>query len=171
MAAHHRGRVRFHNFRLLLCIAASLPLASSGRSWRQMRRREEEGGQVAFAIAGAVSAYTGTAQLYTTWQPGGMAYRPIRRRLLSENQRIAASLAAAAAGISAARWLADNAEAGSRIVRVAGKVPVALADRVTDAWWSMQAKRAETERLRKEAKRKAWLRDNTRKAVVYRRDH
>lgn len=152
----------------LLLIISVDQIVSHQRRRSQHRIREERGSKIAFGVFMGCGAYFGSGQLYTTWQPGGMAYRPIRRQLLSPNQRAAASFAGAAFGITAARQLLASHGNGERFALWVGRVPVALQDLVDDALLRLKAKRLELERQRREAERKAWLRENTRRATIVR---
>jgi hypothetical protein len=143
-------------------------IVSHQRRRSQHRIREERGSKIAFGVFMGCGAYFGSGQLYTTWQPGGMAYRPIRRQLLSPNQRAAASFAGAAFGITVARQLLASHGNGERFALWVGRGPVALQDLVEDALLRLKAKRLELERQRREAERKAWLRENTRRATIVR---
>ena len=152
----------------LLLIISVDQIVSHQRRRSQHRIREERGSKIAFGVFMGCGAYFGSGQLYTTWQPGGMAYRPIRRQLLSPNQRAAASFAGAAFGITAARQLLASHGNGERFALWVGRGPVALQDLVEDALLRLKAKRLELERQRREAERKAWLRENTRRATIVR---
>ena len=152
----------------LLLIISVDQIVSHQRRRSQHRIREERGSKIAFGVFMGCGAYFGSGQLYTTWQPGGMAYRPIRRQLLSPNQRAAASFAGAAFGITVARQLLASHGNGERFALWVGRVPVALQDLVDDALLRLKAKRLELERQRREAERKAWLRENTRRATIVR---
>ena len=148
---------------LLLIISHSLAARRSQHSIR-----EERSSKIAFGVFVGCGAYFGSGQLYTSWQPGGMAIRPIRRQLLSPNQRAAASFAGAALGITAARQLLASHGNGERFALWVGQVPIVLQDLVDDALLRLRAKRLELERQRREAERKAWLRENTRRATIVR---
>ena len=59
---------------------------------------------------------------------------------------------------------------GALPARRAGRLPLSVTDRFEGAWQRAKARRADAERRRKDAQHKQWLRENTKQAVVYRRD-
>ena len=145
---------------------------AAGRGWRQQRLREEQGAQGVFGVTAAGLTYGATSGrfFYSTWSPPSVAYRAIRRPLLSQNQRVAAALAAACAGITLAREVTSNEGELAQLARRAGCLPLSVTDRFEGAWQRARARRADAERRRKDAQHKQWLRENTKQAVVIRRD-
>ena len=156
---------------IIMTVTSCLVEPAAARILRaEQRAREERSAHWLFGLGAAGGTYAGSGRLYRTWQPGGMAYRPIRHQLLSRNQRVAASLTAAAAGITAARQLIEKGGDGADMARSLGKLGVVVVGPFDNAWQSLQQKRAAAELRRKDARRKAWLREKTKQAIVYRPD-
>ena len=154
--------------RILEVMQAQLAFQERRYEEQQQRHREEKGAQAALGAIFSGATYLGTGNLYSLWQPPSVAYRPIRRAMLSQNQRVGAAFAAGAAGIIAARKLVAANNEMSVLVLGLGKLPLMAADGVDDFWQDIQARRAEAQRRRRAARRKQWLRENTKQAVVYR---
>ena len=156
--------------RLLMLLALPSPAAAGalfGRETQQRRlQRENQGAEAACGVFSGAAAWWGGGQLYTKWTPPGMAYRALRKPLLSQNQRVALVLAAAAAGTSAARVALEGDGPATEALQKLGRATADGMDRVANFFASFgdRARRAREERER--AARQEWLRANAKPARV-----
>ena len=126
--------------RATLLLALCVPTSSAALLGRQTRlqqsRDEARAGELTSAAAGGASAYWFGGQLYHTTYPPGLAYRPIRQRMLQGNQRLALALAGAAAGAAAARAALESdgpvGDAVQPVGRLRGNSFLASAQAYTD---------------------------------------
>ena len=139
--------------------AAAWPLAN-----HEQRRRNEQQATAASAIiaaAAAAAGYKTAASLRTTFLPGNMAYFPIKKPMLNQSQRLAASFVAGCGGHLIGLELAQRDDWLGKNLVALGKLPLQTYNR-------FQTRLDEARRRRKAARRQAWLRENTRPArIVY----
>ena len=150
---------------LLVALAATCECALLGRQTRQRQRdREAQGAQAACAAAAGGAAYWGGGQLYRSFTPPGMAYRMLRKPLLSSNQRVALALAAAAAGTSAARAAMAGDGPAADAMRQLGSAVGSVTESIEDVFRGIGDKaRARREEREREARRE-YMRANAKPA-------
>ena len=156
---------------VLLLLVVPQPASAAalfGRETRQNQLRQEANAAEATCAATAgTTAWWASGRLHKSWTPPGMAYRALRRPLLSRNQRVALALASAAVGTSAARIaLARDGPVAEALWRL-GRATAGVGDRVGTFFGSFGER---TRRKREEREREAyrdWLRANAKPAKIY----
>ena len=169
---HHRTRRPMLASKAVLLLLVVPQLASAaalfGRETRQNQLRQEANAAEATCAATAgTTAWWASGRLYKSWTPPGMAYRTLRKPLLSRNQRIGLALAGAAAGTSAARIaLARDGPVAEALWQL-GRATAGVGDRVGSVFGSFGER---TRRKKEEREREAhrdWLRANAKPAKIF----
>lgn len=165
-AAAARGRAQMPAWArpllVALCAAPSAaigPWGGLGQNLGQRRQAEVRSAKLVTAAATSAAAYVASGTLTKTWQPGGMAVRALKRPLLATDQRVAASLAAAALLTVAVGSVAEGDSELSRGARWVGRQGLRVTDSVRDRWEARGNRRRAEEQQR-------WLREHTSAARI-----
>lgn len=147
-----------------LVVIALASQVSFGSAAARRRRHEYRGAEVVCAATGGGTAYFASGSLYKSFTPSGMAYRNLRKPLLSGNQRVAVALAAAAVSTSAARAaITSNGPVGDAVRQLG------ISTAGIGTWFDFESLRERSRRRREQRERAArqeWLKENTKPARV-----
>ena len=147
---------------LMLLVTAHVPAALARRA--RPTSREVRGAEIACGAAGGMTGYFGGGQIYSQFTPPGMAYRSLRKPILSSNQRVALALAAAAAGTSLARVAVASDGPMADVVLVLGSYAAGIGDRLEECKASIDRRSRRSRERRERAARQDWLKANTKPA-------
>ncbi len=142
---------------LFLLLGSSSALGGFHRS---SRAREVRSASYMLSAGVSAATYRLTDQLTRTVRPGGMAYRAIRRPLLTPPQRLVVAACVAYAALPPAEALAARKDAAGRALRSLGALPLAIGDSWADRMEEGRKRRAEK-------RREEWLRGHSAPARIY----
>jgi hypothetical protein len=150
----------------LMCTPAVALLGLSNR--REVERaRERRAAEVTCGAASGACSYVAGGRLYKSFTPPGVAYRVLRRPLLSANERVALALAASAAGAYVARVAVSSNGPAADVILSLGRLTARMGDNVRSSFASLDARRLRAKEQRERESRRKWLRDNAKPAKMY----